>query len=765
MKIKKIYLFFGCIFSLWLHAEPTTIIGQITDEQTGEGLENVNIVFQGTHIGTTSDKDGMYFLQVDLHKKMPLVFTTIGYKKHKVEIEPAQSVAVDVQMQEKSSELREVFISPGKNPAVPIIEQVKKHKLQNDKPVDQVQINEEISASNLHKRHLSRLLTQNAINQADTNIILPLYASQGTFRLQKNRYILDHYDYQNHLLLTASQYDILLERMQSQINFYDNHIHLLQHTFLSPLATNSHAFYRYFLMDSIVSEQGKEYWIRFKPKNPYNATFSGDMYIDSSTYAISKIQAHIPNESNINYLTNGTIEQTYQNGCLQTQQFRILLDFLVQKDSTHFLPTVLVTSNLQTLSAVNDFTPIAQPETTMMDSLEQTPLFKVAHFMAYTMQTGYMPWVKYAEIGKTYRLLQLNKFEGVSIGLPVRTTEAFSKSWCLNAYVRYGFGDDAWKGGGLVQYKLPLQRRHVLNVQYTDDYTMSDVSDFDEYRNENAINKKQKSSSYVRQYVTYSDSALHSVNARRSEVRFFAENDWTDNVQTKIIVRHGKQGYGPPTTNYFSQPTFTYTSLQTFVRWGYKERKIDRHFQRYYLYNDHYPTCYFGAEYGTFSWEDHAVSYPFAKFNFMVKQRVSLGIMGRLHYLLQGTICAGKKAPDALRAMVMSNGSWTYSYDRFSLIHSVDFVEDRLLQLHLHWNGQGVLFNTIPGIRYLRLRELASCKVAYGNGELKTPYIEMSAGIGNIFRVFELQYFWRLTHRELPNTRNIGLRFTIRVEH
>ncbi|MBQ2441347.1 MAG: hypothetical protein II502_04055, partial [Paludibacteraceae bacterium] len=542
-------------------------------------------------------------------------------------------------------------------------------------------------------------------------------------------------------------------------------IHLLQHTFLSPLATNSHAFYRYFLLDSIVSEQGKAYLIRFKPKNPYNATFNGEMYIDSSTYAITKIQAHIPNESNINYLTNGTLEQTYQNGYLQTQQFRVLLDFLVQKDSTHFLPTVLVTSDLQTLSTKDSAT-AQRPETTLLDSLGQTPRFKVAHFLAYTLQTGYMPWVKYAEIGKTYHLLQINQFEGVSIGLPVRTTEAFSDRWCLNAYVRYGFGDDAWKGGGLVQYKLPLQRRHLLNVQYIDDYTMSDVSDFDEYRNENAINKRQKSLSYMRQYMTYSDSGIHSVNARRSEVRFFAENDWTDLMQTKIILRHGKQGYGAPTTNYFSQPTFTYTSLQTFVRLGYKERKVDRHFQRYYLYNDRYPTCFFGAEGGTFSWEENnAVSYPFARLNFLVKQRVSLGIMGRLHYLLQGTLCAGKNAPDALRAMVMSNGSWTYAYDRFSLIHSLDFVADRLLQLHVHWNGQGVLFNTLPGIRYLRLRELASCKVAYGNGELTTPYIEMSAGIGNIFRIFELQYFWRLTHREVPKTRNIGLRFTIRVEH
>ena len=64
----------------------------------------------------------------------------------------------------------------------------------------------------------------------------------------------------------------------------------------------------------------------------------------------------------------------------------------------------------------------------------------------------------------------------------------------------------------------------------------------------------------------------------------------------------------------------------------------------------------------------------------------------------------------------------------------------------------GVLFNLIPGIRWLHLRELVEAKIAYGynsQAEAGTKrsmlYSEVGIGIGNILRVCNLYSIWAIT--------------------
>ena len=37
------------------------------------------------------------------------------------------------------------------------------------------------------------------------------------------------------------------------------------------------------------------------------------------------------------------------------------------------------------------------------------------------------------------------------------------------------------------------------------------------------------------------------------------------------------------------------------------------------------------------------------------------------------------------------------------------------------------------------------------------PYIEYSAGIGNILKVFRIDFIWRGTYRDVPNANNFGI--------
>lgn len=66
-------------------AQQTMITGTITDANTGELIVGVNIVVEGTMIGTTSDANGKYSLNVP-QKNATLIFSFVGYITDQIKI-------------------------------------------------------------------------------------------------------------------------------------------------------------------------------------------------------------------------------------------------------------------------------------------------------------------------------------------------------------------------------------------------------------------------------------------------------------------------------------------------------------------------------------------------------------------------------------------------------------------------------------------------------------------------------------------------------
>lgn len=90
----------------------------------------------------------------------------------------------------------------------------------------------------------------------------------------------------------------------------------------------------------------------------------------------------------------------------------------------------------------------------------------------------------------------------------------------------------------------------------------------------------------------------------------------------------------------------------------------------------------------------------------------------------------------------------------------------------------GLLFNQIPVIKHLNLREMFSFKILYGGLRdahknildypdfvypVNNPYMEIGVGIANIFRVLNLQSVWRLSDNTRPGTTRWGILGNIRI--
>jgi TonB-dependent starch-binding outer membrane protein SusC len=88
-------------------AQQLTVTGKITDRNTGELLAGVNVIVEGTLIGTISDASGKYTIQASSRDAV-LVFSSIGYISEKASVN-GQSV-IDVSLISDVKALEEVVV-------------------------------------------------------------------------------------------------------------------------------------------------------------------------------------------------------------------------------------------------------------------------------------------------------------------------------------------------------------------------------------------------------------------------------------------------------------------------------------------------------------------------------------------------------------------------------------------------------------------------------------------------------------------------------
>ena len=779
--MKRLVIILFCIIGvggkLWAQElGETIVVGEVYDANTGEPLPNVHIYFQGTQMGTMTNAEGLFLLRENLTKTRTMVVSAVGYHTERFKIEPNTQSGIDIALREKVGNLSEVFVMPQENPALSLMEKVRARRQYNVQTRHGItQSSSAIYVSDVQSKHLQRTLwksLQTGMIEHDSTYLIPLY-----WRQQRVDSVLEKASF-----LTETNYQILLSQLPNTFNFYDNQLPIFTTSILSPLAAAGNTYYNYYLVDSTQVGDEKHYLLHFKTKNPFYATFNGEMTIDSATYALRHIRVQVPNQNSVNFLRQLTIEQHFtSNNTMQDEQMKMLLDFAVKIDSSSYFPTLLLTrsTEIHSDSIENKMVaPLLSAQDSLilpaLDSLNNTSLFKTAKFLAYVLQTGCIPTSKYVDIGKVHHVFRFNSQEGLRVGLPLRTTEELWKNVCLEAMVAYATGDRAWKGFGQVNIALPTERRHHMYLKYSDEYIYSDVDDFHEYLRENTVFNRQinmvtrmlQGDSFV-----FNPNYYYNTMARRQEGRIHFEDDWNNSLETQSYIKVGQLGYGLATRNYYSQPSMFYATLGTSARVSFNERKVDWYFQRRHIYN-HLPVIYLGAEIGSYHLAEMPSYRLYGNLQLLVRQNVNLGMAGELDYRMQAGLVFGK-VPYPLLHHFAGNQTHSFDPDRFSLMNTFQYAADQYISLHAHWNGKGILFNLIPGLRYARLRELLVLKVAYGGyrndhesilefpmnqmqnypllSALNIPYVEVGAGIGNILRVGELYGVFRLTHRNDPS--------------
>lgn len=779
-----------CLLAMHASAVETILVGNVYDAVTGEPLPNVSVYFRGTKVGTTTSDEGFFFMRLDLMAKKTLVVSAVGYKKQSCDILPGQSAALEFMLEERADELAAVVVLPGSNPALPLMADVRARRRDNDK-ADVLPATPSYFISDIRPSHLRRRLWQSLesgmVQQADSSYLLPL-PKDG-----------------------AAQYMV---PMPDRFNFYGSNIPMAGTSFLSPLAAGANTFYNFYLLDSTVVTYGsrpeKHYRIHFLPRNRFNPTLTGILEIDSATSALREVRASVPREVNINYLTDLRYAASYApSGQLTREDLSVLLELAAKQDTSHAFPSLLASRHASaglstlpdtllahdsTITAYLDERPSpALPDDSLLraaqDSLMDHPLFRLANWAVTAFYTGYLTTGTAIDIGRVNEAFGLNPVEKVHLGLPFRTSARMSQRFSLEGYLGYGIRDRGIKYRLGFSALLPAPRRQMLTASVSDRYAPQDVSAFGALRLENGIADDNQAFTTRLFNGLLNRTYTFSPLARRREAQVALESDWHASsgavpaVETRLSVQFGHQAYGDPLLcHFYDMPSYRYASVRGFLRLGWHNRFADFYMQRKHFYSD-LPVVYLGAEMGSYTMPDASSYRLYGLLNLMVRQDISLGMGGRLQYLVEGGAVLGT-VPYPLLAIMSGNQGYTYSAERFTLMNNFQYAADRYLLCHIHWDGRGILFNQIPGVRYARLHELVELKMAYGAladkhrsvidyrqlfgsqmmQPLSTPYLELGVGLGNIFRVADVYSIWRLTHRQDPSAARWGVRFRFNLD-
>ena len=173
-----------------------------------------------------------------------------------------------------------------------------------------------------------------------------------------------------------------------------------------------------------------------------------------------------------------------------------------------------------------------------------------------------------------------------------------------------------------------------------------------------------------------------------------------------------------------------------------------------------------------------------------VSKRFLVSIIGYADVSLEAGKIIGK-VPYPLLFVHRANQTYTYQKDSYNLMNFLEFVSDQYASFNVDYCFNGFIFNKIPLLKTLKLRELVTFKVLYGNlsrtnnpdyqNDLfklpvdnngtpltytldKKPYIEAGIGVSNIFRVFRIDLVKRFTYLNNPNVSDLGVRIIFRFD-
>jgi len=811
--IRVAFLFFFIIISLPGMSQVTKIMGKVTDSISGEPIPFANVYFKGTTIGVTSDFDGGFSIESQTLTDT-LIISCMGYKPQEIKIGKNRFQEINILLKPSNITLSEFVFNAGENPADTILRNIIKNKEKNnftefDYYQYEIYNKVEIDANNITDKFKERRFPKPfrfIFDYMDTSAVngktfLPVFLSEtfSEYYFRKNpraeKEIIKAVKTSGVKNQSLMQY---MGEMFQKYNFYDNYIRVVSKNFVSPIANSGFGYYKYYLIDSALIGNKWCYKIMFKPKRKQELTFTGNMWVNDTTWAIKSFEIRLAKDANINFLNDAIFKKEYElvdNKYWVVTKDELFADvnlyentktilgffgrkttfysnyiFNKPKDKKFYTQPVNVIIADNAHDHPDEFWEKNRPDTLsknektiyyMVDTLTNLPVFKTWVDIAKAVFTGYYK-INKVEIGPYMKLASFNPIEGVRLRIGGRTTKEFNEHIRLNAYVAYGLDDRQIKYGGGFLYILNKNPRRAISGNYKYDIEQLGTSP-------RALKEDLLISSLFRREPANKMSMT-------KEFTFSYEHEWynglinTFNYTYKEIIPIGEEQVVVFNNDgdEVSLKNITTSEFRLDTRISFQENFITGTFKRASL-GSKYPVI--GIQYGLAIPDMFNSSYGYQKLRIGIRHWFNVFNIGWSKYILE----AGKvwgTIPWPLLRLHPGNETFLYDVYSYNLMNYFEFISDQYVSLSYSHHFDGLLFNRIPLIRKLKWREVVNFRGVIGsmtqkNTEfnklpsishtLEKPYMEAGVGIENIFKVIRVDAIWRLSHLENNNTNKFGV--------
>ncbi|MBX3164943.1 MAG: carboxypeptidase-like regulatory domain-containing protein [Bacteroidetes bacterium] len=815
MKPKGIPFFLLLLVPFFAKAQ-YVIRGKIFEAQSKEALPFVPVIIKGLNIGTQSDFDGNFVIKTS-QLGDSLIASYVGYKRM------ARAINKNLQTQEinfpMSNEggfaLDEIVVDAGENPAHRIIRNAIKHKSHNNRNKLAAY---EYETYNKIEFDLARIPKDMRNNKLLKPIAFVFDNVDSTFSGEKPSlpfFIIENLSqvyYKSNPLrkkevviaskITGVENESISQVMGDMylnINIYDNNIIVFSKQLPSPLSENALFYYKFYLQDSVFENNQYLYHLSFKPKRTQELSFTGNIWIADTTWGVKRLEMSLPKEANLNFINTANIIQefSYSDSTWFLSKDRLVIDFSPTKNTTGFYGRKTTsykkfvanqakddafyafadkievsedaTKRSDAFWAENRHDSLTQRELKvfkMIDTIQSLPIYKTWVDIFYMIVSGYKE-VNNFEIGPYTNLVSYNIVEGLRLRFGGRTSQLFSKWYELNGYVAYGIRDEKWKYAlGFKTFLTKKPHRQIVGINFKSDNEILGQST-------NGFSQDNAFASLFR-------TTPNIIFTRVSTTQAYYEREWFPGLTTRFTLvgreltalNGGEYQYKKLDGTTAEQGSITNTEARINIRFAWKEKFVGEGFTRISI-DTRYPIIQ--LNYAKSLQNVFKGQYDYHKAVMNVSHRIRITpILGYTDYVLAGGKIWGT-LPYPL--MELHGGNQTYISDNaaFNMMNYYEFVSDQYASVSLFHHFEGLFLNKIPLLRKLKWREVLSAKALWGSVNNKNKaalifpetlsaldkgaYLEASAGIENIFKIFRVDAFWRFTYQMPRKIDNFGIKF------
>ena len=824
MKLKfSILLVFLYCFSVSSIFGQFVIKGRVTDANNGDPIPFASVGLVGVSQGARTNFQGEFTLNSKFTADS--LFTSfVGYKKRVKKITRGLAFQeINFQIEPSTLEMAEVKVYSGENPAYKILRGVLQHKESNDRSkliayeydsytkmeLDVDNISEKFKERRVMKDIAQAIKKFEEMAGEDGKLIIPTYLSESIGKFyylenpQRKKEVIQKTNIKGVGVSDGSFISQLVGgNLVASYNFYQNYVPFFGKDFASPIGENWKAKYSYFLGDTVNVEGRVCYQLDFDPKNSADLVFRGQMWIDTTSFALVQIDAVVDKGANLNFIERIKISQELEqtsNGVWLPARTRFLIDleeisqgsagmllkmYISNKDfvvnKPHEVSFYDVPSEVaQDATMPNaEFWKYARHEplssydhlaSSLIDTVQNLPIVRTYVEIAELVLSGYRQF-NGIEAGPYITSFAINAVEGARFRLGFRTNANFDKKWILRGNVGFGTKDLVPKYSLEVNYLFSKKKWTIAGLRHS--YDVERVGLTPEFIGDNKL------------FYAFTRWGAFSGAFFRRETDAFFSSELAKGITltTSLTSRsfdplfHFQYRLNPELgrasavqDNY--QETFATLELRfaknvTFIMNG--NERIALATKRFPMITLKYQHGFKGFLGGDFTYD---------RFTLKAYQTLRLGTLGRSDY----TFTAGytpSNLPAPLLFPHLGNETFFFVRSAFSTMNYFEFVSDQFASIQYNHNFEGLLFNRIPLIKKLKWRLIGSANVLMGsqrsaNQEImkevdnplrakfvdrysfdsldpSKPFAEVGYGIDNIFKVFRLQAFHRLTYLDNP---------------